>query len=322
MSTPVSEKTTAPVSQVADPSARLREGRRLRAFAVWIGLLVLCFWRPLADLARLSLKEELYSHVFLVPVISGYLVWTRRTALPPAGRRSWSLALVFLLPGLAALLGWLALRSGGATLAREDDVCLTILSFVCLVVSGAALIFGKERLLALLFPALFLVFMVPMPSAWTHATEVFFQTTSAEVSAWLFALTATPVWREGQVFRLPGIIIEVAEECSGVRSSYVLFMTCLLAGNLFLRRAGSRVALALVVIPLGIVRNAVRILTISLLCVHVDPRMIDSVIHRHGGPLFFVLSLVPLFLVLLGLRRWEDRAQAAPCPGADAGAAR
>ena len=61
------------------------------------------------------------------------------------------------------------------------------------------------------------------------------------------------------------------------------------------------------VIPLGIVRDAFRILVIGLLCVHIGPYMVDSVIHRRGGPFFFVLSLVPLFLFLQWLRRRDRR---------------
>jgi exosortase/archaeosortase family protein len=61
------------------------------------------------------------------------------------------------------------------------------------------------------------------------------------------------------------------------------------------------------VIPLGILRNGFRILVIGLLCVRVGPHMIDSDIHRRGGPLFFALSLVPLFLLLWWLRRQEQR---------------
>jgi exosortase/archaeosortase family protein len=56
---------------------------------------------------------------------------------------------------------------------------------------------------------------------------------------------------------------------------------------------------------LGIIRNAFRVLTIALLCVHVDTRMIHHWIHQHGGPIFFVLSLIPFSLLLLYLRRSE-----------------
>ena len=128
---------------------------------------------------------------------------------------------------------------------------------------------------------------------------------SADVSAFLFRITGTPLVREGQIFMLPGIVIQVAQECSGIHSSWVLFITSLVASNLFLHNSWRRLVLVAFVIPLAIVRNAVRILTIGLLCVHVGPHMIDSIIHRHGGPFFFALSLGPLFMLLLWLRRQE-----------------
>jgi hypothetical protein len=34
--------------------------------------------------------------------------------------------------------------------------------------------------------------------------------------------------------------------------------------------------------------------------------MINSDLHRHGGPIFFVLSLIPFFLLLLLLRKSES----------------
>jgi len=104
---------------------------------------------------------------------------------------------------------------------------------------------------------------------------------------------------------LPGIVIQVAQECSGIRSSWVLFITSVVASHLFLKSTWRRVALVAFVIPLGIVRNAFRILVIGLLCVHVGPHMADSAIHRQGGPFFFVLSLGPLYFFLWRLRHGE-----------------
>jgi len=65
----------------------------------------------------------------------------------------------------------------------------------------------------------------------------------------------------------------------------------------------------LVVIPLGILRNGFRIFVIGQLCVHIGPQMLYSAIHRQGGPLFFALSLVPFFLLLIVLRK-SDRVAA------------
>src|SRR5204862_7303946 len=91
--------------------------------------------------------------------------------------------------------------------------------------------------------------------------------------------------------------------------SVVLVITSLLAANMFLRTAWRRVLLVAVVIPLGLLRNGLRILVISLLCVHIGPEMINSAIHRRGGPIFFVASLIPLFVVLWWMRRGGGAAQ-------------
>ncbi len=96
-----------------------------------------------------------------------------------------------------------------------------------------------------------------------------------------------------------------AAECSGIRSSWVLLMTSILAANLFLKTPWRRLALVAFVIPLGILRNGFRILVIGLLCVNAGPQMIHSLIHRRGGPLFFMLSLIPFFLVLWWLRKGD-----------------
>ena len=87
----------------------------------------------------------------------------------------------------------------------------------------------------------------------------------------------------------------------------ILVASSILAANLFLNTTWRRLALIAIIIPLGILRNGFRILVIGLLCVHVGPQMIHSLIHRRGGPLFFVVSLVPLLLVLWLLRKGDEQ---------------
>jgi exosortase/archaeosortase family protein len=121
-----------------------------------------------------------------------------------------------------------------------------------------------------------------------------------------------PFLRQQTSFQLPGMPLEVAPECSGIRSTLVLFITSLLAGHLFLRSPWRRAALVLAVIPLALLRNGFRIFSIGQLCVNLGPHMINSPIHKRGGPLFFLLSLVPFFLMLLWLRKSEQKAQPNP----------
>ena len=161
------------------------------------------------------------------------------------------------------------------------------------------------------FPMSFLIFMIPLPDAAAYWLERGLVVASAHAAAFLFGLTGTPFWRDGTYIGLPGIVLHVAQECSGIRSSWVLFITSLLASHLLLTTGWRRAALVALVLPLGIVRNAIRIVVIGLLCVNVGPHMIDSEIHRRGGPVFFAASLVPLFLAAIWLRRQEGR-HAAP----------
>ena len=97
----------------------------------------------------------------------------------------------------------------------------------------------------------------------------------------------------------------MAPECSGIRSTLVLVISSLVAGQLFLRSPWKRLLFAVIVIPLGIFRNALRIVILGELCIHVDPGFIDSPLHRRGGPVFFLISLIPFLLLLYYLRKTD-----------------
>lgn len=309
---PAAEAVATPTQPGAAVNARGWR-RACWGLAAFVAVLSLCFARPLLDMARYVTKSELYSHVPLIPIISAGLIWMRRhelAALAPGGR-AW--AVVPGLTGALALAGYGLARLNGVNLVREDYLALTLGAFVCWMVAGAIAIWGARRLRQVAFPMALLVFMVPFPVGVLQGLEVFFQHTTAWVTHGMFLLSGTPVLRVGTSFQLPGFALRVAEECSGIRSSLVLLITSLLAGYWFLRTGWKRWVLALAVIPLGIVRNAFRVFTISMLCIHVDLQMIDSPLHRRGGPLFFLLSLVPLFLLLVWLRRTETKSS--PPPG-------
>jgi len=292
---------------LGDGLAAAQSRRQLRRFALCALGLTIAFALPLLGLVRYSFTDDLSSHIVLIPCIVAYLIWQRRQESLPPITPAPALALIPFALALAVLSA--VLFTGKASLPRlpENYYALTTFCYLAFGWSATLLFLGGKALRHFLFPAAFLVFMMPMPTWLRHAGEVFFQYASAEAAALLFALTGSTVFRNGLVFQLPGITIQVAEECSGIRSSYVLLITSLLAGYLFLRSPWRRAALTLFVIPLAIARNGFRIYTIAWLCVHVSPSMIDSPIHHRGGPLFFVLSLIPFFLLLIWLRRRERR---------------
>ena len=269
-------------------------------------LVTLLFVQPLARLIALAFQNDLHSYVPMVPVISGYLLYIQPKTVVPY-RSSIGSAIVLAAVGFASLAAAIGL---GERLNVIDHLALTMLAYVSFIVASGFLFLGSPWMRAAAFPVAFLIFMVPLPDAAVNWLELALVAASADAAAWMFRVTGTPMFREGSLLALPGIVLEVARECSGIRSTVVLFITSVLASYLFLQSTSRRIALMALVIPLAIVRNGFRILVIGLLCVHIGPHMIDSFIHRRGGPIFFALSLIPLSLSLFWLRRHDKRVDA------------
>lgn len=273
--------------------------RRLWGWGAFVVALALVYWRSFADLTALALAEDLHSHILLIPFASAYLVWIRARELPIAAGTSPWLAVTFVgLGGGALAIAMTAAPSG-------DVLFWRIVSFLWFAVAGFSALLGFRWLRATAFPWCFLFFMAPIPLSASSAIEELSKLASAEAANALFIITGTTHVRTGNVFNLPGITLEVATECSGIRSSLVLFISAIFAANLLLSTTWRRVLLVAIVLPLGIIRNGFRIFVIGSLCTHYGPEMVNSPIHHRGGPIFFALSLIPLFAVIWWLRAGE-----------------
>lgn len=292
----------------ASPEQRRKQAaahQQRRGFVLAALGLMLCFGVPLWNLAWFAAGSELYSYILLIPFISLYLVWPKRQNLPPVSPPARGIAAGFLTAGTAVLIAyWLVLRPR-LKLMEDDYLAVMMISFLLFLFGVCRLFFGREILRANIFSLSFLIFMVPIPMVAVREIDSFLQYGSAAVAQVFFRLSGTPFLQDGLVFQLPDITIQIAPECSGIHSSLVLFITSLLASYIFLRTPWKRAVLVLVVIPLGILRNGFRVFTIGELCIHIGPQMINSPIHHKGGPIFFVLSLIPLFLLLVMLQKSE-----------------
>ena len=275
-------------------------------FALALAALSLVFAKPLIDLIRLALNTDLYSHIPLIPLVSLYLAWIKRGDLPEPNVPNRRMAAVFTLAALALIAAFFLART--SLTAVDDYLALATLPYVLLIAAAALWFFGANIVRAQAFSIWFLLFLIPMPLFLQGWVNTFFQYTSAEVSYYMVKLANIPIFRPHPLtFHLPTIELHVAPSCSGIRSSLVLLITSIVAGEMFLRTKWRRWAIALFVIPLAIVRNGFRISTLSYLCTKVGPHMIDHWIHHGGGPIFFALSLLPFFLLLLWLWRSESR---------------
>ena len=257
---------------------------------------------------RIAMGSDLHSHVILIPLVSAYLLVTDRQNFAWDSRPSPAAGIgVFSLAGV--ILGWTLITT--PAWSEVDLTAIKIFTFVAFVWGIGFLFAGSRWMRSAMFPMGFLLFMIPLPDLAVEQLEHLLMVTSAQLAEAVFSIGGVPIFRNGQFLELPGVVLKVAQECSGIRSSWVLLITSVLAAYLFLPTLPRRIALVAVVLPLGVLRNAVRIFVIGWLCVHMGPEMIDSWIHRKGGPVFFAVSLVPLFLMAWWLRGRKPVASAA-----------
>lgn len=270
-------------------------------------VLIAVFSPVLLAMGSLAWHSDLFSYVLLIPAAVALLIWWRADVVLTAPvRPAWPAASVLALVGG----GVIALRFASppsAALPAPDQLAGSMLAFVLLLMAVAFACFGTAVLARIAGPVAMLVFLIPFPSNWEMTLETFLQHGSAMMAEPMFALWGTPLLRDDLIFRLPGIALQVAPECSGIHSTVVLFITSVIASLLLLQRPWTRLVLILAVVPLALMRNGLRVFVIGQLCVDYGNHMLHSWVHTHGGKLFFALSMFPLLALVIALMRWERR---------------
>jgi exosortase len=273
-------------------------------FAAYLVACALIFLAPLRGLIHVALSSDTYSHILLIPFVSIALLWMERGRLLHTLERSrWFAAILFCAGVLLSAFVW---RSSTFSAGR-DWLSVAILGFLVLIWAGFLFFYGAPAFKAGIFPLLFLLLMVPLPGFLLDRFIAWLQAGSADVAEWIFHLSGTPVLRQGMIFALPQVTIEVAKECSGIRSTEALLITCLVLGHLFLRTNWRRAILLAAAVPVLIIKNGVRISTLTLLAVRVDPSFLTGHLHHQGGFVFFTLAM----LILLPLFLWLQKTEAA-----------
>jgi exosortase len=279
---------------------------------LWFGVFTGCLFAGnigvVRDLVDYSRSNATASHLIAVPFVTLALIYQNRESIFSSIRFAPVSGIGLVLAGLAFSL-WGRFATGSGPL--DGSLNLLVAGLVVSWVGGFLLFFGRSAARAALFPLLYLVFTIPIPAPLIDGATQILKKGSTETVAGLFTLTGTPYHRDGFVFSLPSFVIEVADECSGIRSTIALFLTGLLAGHVFLRDSWAKACIVAAVLPVTILKNGIRIVTLSLLAMHVDPGFLDGQLHHEGGIVFFVLGLLIFAPVLALLRKSETRVRLA-----------
>ncbi|MGH9498266.1 MAG: exosortase/archaeosortase family protein [Terriglobales bacterium] len=272
-------------------------------FALLCGLSLLVEWRPLAATFSLAVSREEYTHILLIIPICAALMFLDRQVFKFAATSGslWGVAFCLLAASIAALAKW---ASG---VQPDEQLALAMLALVVWVAGAFILCFGFSAARAFLFPLGFLLWLVPFPDFVLARVVAFLQQWSAFSAQALFSAVGIPVSQDGFFLTIPGLTLEVAKECSSIRSSLMLVVTTMVLAQLELRSFWRKLLIVALAVPLSVAKNGFRIFVIGMLGTKVDPAYLTGRLHHHGGVVFLLIALGIVFLLLWVLRKGEQR---------------
>lgn len=285
-------------------------------FAVYLCVVSLIFVRTLSDLVAFASHYEYGSHIPLIPFLSAYLIFGRRKAIFSTVQHSFRTGGVLLFLGIAFF--WMS-HGHLVSLDQNDVLAWATASIVLICIAGFVICYGLGTSHRAIFPLLFLFLMVPIPTFVVERVIFLLREGSTSVTMGIFQIFNVPAVRNGFAISVPGVTIEIAQECSGIRSTLALLITCLLASYLFLRSNMRRIIFLSLIVPMAVVKNGIRIATLTLLSIYVDPGFLHGRLHHEGGIVFFVLALLLLAPILWLLRVSERPAHPRSFPRVETG---
>jgi exosortase len=249
-------------------------------------LLLLCYSQVLYRMGKDWAVDPNSSHGFIIPFISGYLVWKRKDLLTMAAVRpsGW---------GLPILLGGLLLLVVGKA---GSELFTMRFSFVVVIYGLLIFLLGTDITKKLSFPISYLIFMIPIPYLFYDAVAFPLKLMAARISADMIMIMEIPIFREGNIIHLTDMTLQVADACSGIRS-----LTSLLAlGTIFayftLDRVWERIVLVLLTVPIAVLANSFRVTGTAVLSHYYGSKVADGFFHSFSGWIIFVVAFMLLFL--------------------------
>jgi exosortase len=281
--------------------------RRWGWFAISVVLASLGFWKTLVGIFQLSLQDATYSYIPIIPLIVIWLFYSERKQTTDLAPLQFRYAGLILLP--AALATILAVKC--ETCSSVNRLSLYTLALVLVWVSGFVFFIGIEKARKSIFSLCFLLFAVPIPDFLLSRIVYLLQVGSADITEVIFNLSGAPVLREGFIFRLPKISIDIAPECSGIRSSMALIILASLLAHFAFRPVWKKLVFVFAGLCMMLIKNGIRIATLTLLANYVNPDFLYGNLHHRGGVVFFLIGLGLLIPTFWILHRGESPAKSA-----------
>ena len=252
---------------------------------LFIPLVLIFYSNTIVWLVESWMYNEYYSHGFLVPIISGYIVWNMRKELISIEKKPSQFGLVLFAAGIIiqgiSVLWTIRFLSGISLL---------------LTLAGAIIyLYGWEFMKKIRFPFLFLVLMIPVPFIYLITSPA--QMISVLATTNLANLIGIPVVRDGLLITIPAGAFEVGVECSGINSSISLFMIGIIFAYVLEGSNLMKTTILISTIPLALAGNILRITSILVVADKYGQEAAINYFHDFSSLLLFSVALSGLFLV-------------------------
>lgn len=236
---------------------------------------------------RWTAAETYYSHGFLVPLISLYIIWHRRIRLDR-------------LKTIPSNLGWLFFIFGILIHALSTlwKVYFTSGFSLILILIGIVLLsLGKGYLRKLLFPIMFLIFMIPLPMVAIANLSFRLKIFASQIATVAVNKLGIYAVRDGSVIKTTHSYVTVEDPCSGIRSLIALIALGALIAYFSRISRIKKAILFISSIPISLVSNVIRIVALTLVSEIYGLKVATGIFHDIMGMVVFVFAFLGLSFV-------------------------
>ncbi len=250
--------------------------------------LLLVYAPVLLELVQDWSHDDNYSHGFLVPLVSAWLLWQKRESLKSAVKSTDRVGLLLIIVGsLLFVLG----NGAAEYFTARVSLVVTLFGLVWYL-------FGREVVKLAWFELAFLCFMIPIPYVVYYALTFPMQLLASKITAGVLSSIGMEVFRQGNILHLPGgTSLEVAEACSGMRSLMSLLALGALFAYMTQKRLTGKILLFASTVPIAIIANVFRVFVTALLVTTVGAEVTAEPMHSLMGLSVFVVSFVLMLIV-------------------------
>lgn len=232
-------------------------------------------------------KKPEFSHGYIIPFVSGWIIWQRRHIIMQSRTSGDMRGLFFIAVGL-----FIALFAHAGNMSS-----LPYLGLIPFIFGLVIVFLGMPAAKYTAIPIGFLAFGFYIPSTAYVLISTNLQLVSSQIGAAVLELMNVPVYLDGNIIDLGSYKLQVAEACSGLRYLLPLITFGVICAYLYKAPIWARLLVVLATVPITIAFNGARIAMTGLLVNSGNQALAEGFMHLFEGWVVFLLALA----CLLGL---------------------